>query len=191
MQKSALFAAAALIGAPAGAHAQYAQPPDVERHAPHEHEMPPRSSVRIFTGPALRASSDASDGGLLVALDVGPGAAGGRFSGTWVRAGSDGGLSQYTAELWVDFGADALLHPILGAGGGIARIDRIDAETDELVGSTVGIGLLRGALQYRLPVDGVDARAELDVIGSVPAFRDEAGDVSPWLTLALAVGVGF
>jgi hypothetical protein len=154
-------------------------------------ELLPRSSLRVFTGPALRISNEAADGGLFVALDVGARAAGARISGMWLRAGSPGGMSQYAGEIWIDFGAGERIHPILAAGAGMARLDLADPATGDVDAVTIGVGLLRGSLQYRLPVRGVDARAALDAIGSVPAFAEAADDTSPWLTLSASVGVGF
>lgn len=151
----------------------------------------PSSTVRLLTGPALRVSRTAPDGGLFAAVDVGQRAAGLRLSGSWVRVGSSRGLSQYTGELWLDFGAGHRLHPILGAGAGVARTDQRNAN-GTLESGTLGIGVLRGSVQYSLPVRGTDARASLDVIGSVPAIRGSSSiDASPWLLVVANVGVGF
>ena len=75
--------------------------------------------LRVSAGPGLRVSGKEPEGGLSVALDVGARAAGFRASGTWLRASADQGLSQYAAELWIDFGAGQELHPIIGAGAGV------------------------------------------------------------------------
>ncbi len=164
---------------------------------PHRYDEPrdgylPRSTVRIHTGPALRISDSSPDGGLFAALDVGERAAGVRASGTWVRVGAEGGLSQYAGELWIDFGHDRRLHPILGAGAGVARLDLRNPTTGNLDAETIGIGVLRGTLAYVLPVGGTDARASVDVIGAVPAIRSEAAEnVSPWMLVLATVGVGF
>ena len=104
---------------------------------PHYYEPPPdeyfpSSTVRIHTGPALRISDGAPAGGLFAALDIGEKAAGLRASGAWVRVGADRGLSQYAGELWIDFGYDRRLHPILGAGAGLARMDVEDSTTGQL-----------------------------------------------------------
>lgn len=194
------------FGAPA--HAQrFAQPPDEpmiaegQEPAPvdqgdygdsYDHYYPPQSTVRLLTGPALRVSRTSPDGGLFAAVDVGERAAGLRLSGSWVRVGSERGLSQYTGELWLDFGSGRRLHPILGAGAGVARTAETDPATGNLQSHTIGIGLLRGSLQYSLPVRGTDARAGLDVIGSVPAIRgNDSVDSTPWLLVVATVGVGF
>lgn len=151
----------------------------------------PRSSVRIHTGPALRVSRHDPDGGLYAALDIGERAAGVRLSGAWVHVGADHGLQQYVGELWLDFGDGKRLHPILGAGAGVSRLEQLDATGARSV-STVGVGTLRGTLQYVLPVRGTDARASLDVIGAVPAIRGSgATDSSPWMLVVATVGVGF
>lgn len=149
------------------------------------------SSLRLFTGPAVRFAQDATSGGLVAAIDVGEHAAGARLSGNWMRAGSDGGVSQYTGELWVDFGDGHVVRPVLAAGGGIARLDRANDANGDVATSTIGVGVLRAALQYGLPVRAVDARASLDIVGSIPAFGSDAGRESPWLTAALTIGVGF
>jgi hypothetical protein len=53
----------------------------------------PTSTIRVHTGPALRISEHAPDGGLFAALDIGERAAGVRFSGAWVRVGATRGMS--------------------------------------------------------------------------------------------------
>lgn len=151
----------------------------------------PRSTIRVHTGPALRISQHNPDGGLYAALDIGERAAGVRFSGAWVHVGADHGLQQYGGELWLDFGDGKRLHPILGAGAGVSRMEQIDA-AGARTASTVGVGTLRGTLQYLLPVRGTDARASIDVIGAVPAIRgSDTTDSSPWMLVVATVGVGF
>ncbi len=165
-----------------------------DRHAPAMATDPvPSSTVRVHTGPSLRVNEDSPNGGLFAALDVGEKAAGLRASGTWVRVGSDGGMSQYAAELWIDFGHNRRLHPILGAGAGVARLDRVSGSgSGEIESRSVGIGVLRGALQYVLPVNDTDARAGIEVLGAVPAIAaEDAGDPRPWLLITATVGVGF
>jgi len=165
---------------------QYGAPPLYDEGFYH-----PRSSVRFGVGPVLRLSEPGADGGLGVTLDVGSEAAGVRFSGTWVKSGAERGLSQYAGELWLDFGHNKRLHPIVGAGAGISRLD-LPQPDGSVQGETIGVGLLRATLQYLLPVDGTDARASLDVIGSLPAIRGSDGPaVDPWLTLGASVVVGF
>ncbi len=151
----------------------------------------PRSTVRVHIGPTLRVSRHDPDGGLYAALDIGERAAGVRFSGAWVRVGADNGMQQYGGELWLDFGDGKRLHPILAAGAGVSRLEQIDAAGTRTA-STVGVGTLRGTLQYVLPVRGTDARAGLDVIGAVPAIRGSgATESSPWMLVVATVGVGF
>jgi hypothetical protein len=180
---------------PASARAQYADPPNPfpADQRPESEAPPPEagSTVRASVGPALRVSDDAVDGGLAVALDIGARAAGGRVSGAWVRAGSDRGLSQYTLELWIDFGTGRLLHPVLGAGAGLARLDRTD-ENGVVSTASLGVGVLRGTLEYVLPVPDADARAGIDLIGSVAAIRgSESPRTDGWLLALARVGVGF
>ena len=88
-----------------------------------------------------------------------------------------------------DFAEHSAVHPIVGAGAALARLDH--NRSGRIESDTVGIGLLRGTLQYRLPVQGVDARAAIDVVGSMPAVGARAADTTPWVTAALMVGVGF
>jgi hypothetical protein len=182
----------------APARAEFAPPPDFqqdhyERREPAlpaaDTDYPPRSTVRLFTGPALRISDDAARGGLGLALDAGARGAGARFAGTWVRSGAKGGSSQYEAELWLDFSEHDPIHPILAAGAALARLDRDLG--GRLESESIGVGLLRATLQYRLPVRDVDARAALDVVGSMPAVGAHAADATPWVTAAVMVGVGF
>lgn len=200
--------AAAATALPATALAQFAEPPGDEpilveddrpviaddRHSsfPERFELPPpRSTVRLLVGPALQVAEEDANGGLFAAMDVGRAGAGLRLSGLWVGTGSEGGLSQYGAELWLDFAHDKRLHPIVGAGGALALVDVVDdAGNPETV--TVGVGTLRAGLQYQLPVRGTDARASLDVIGALPAIRDrDDPKVDPWVTIVAGVGVGF
>lgn len=152
----------------------------------------PSSTIRLHTGPALRISETSPDGGLFAALDIGERAAGVRFSGAWVRVGASRGMSQYAGELWIDFAHDQRLHPILGAGAGAARLDLVDRSTGDTEAHTIGIGILRGTLQYVLPVRGTDARASIDVMGAVPAIRGkDTPEASPWMLALATVGVGF
>jgi hypothetical protein len=184
------FAEPPAHGQPVMAESDYGAAPPI---ADGDYYPPLQSSfVRIHTGPAVRISEHAPDGGLFAALDVGERAAGVRFSGTWVRVGAERGMSQYAGELWIDFGHDQRLHPILGAGAGAARLDLVDPTTGDSEGHTVGIGILRGSLQYVLPVRGTDARASIDVIGAVPAIRGKGTpETSPWMLALATVGIGF
>jgi hypothetical protein len=142
-------------------------------------------------GPSLRVSGSEPEGGLFAALDVGARGAGVRASGAWLRASSEQGISQYAAELWIDFGVGQPLHPIVGAGAGVARLDALD-ENGENASATIGVGVLRGSLEYVLPIYGADARLGADLIGSVPATPGGASaDAHPWLLAVAHVGVGF
>lgn len=166
-------------------------------HGHYDHYQPDdpplaSSAVRIHTGPTLRISEATAAGGLFAAIDVGEKAAGVRLSGAWARVGSEHGMSQYAGELWIDFGHDQRIHPIVGAGAGAARLDSRDAQTGNISSETVGIGLLRGAIEYVLPVRGTDARAGLEVLGAVPAIGSEsAGNPKPWMLVTATVGIGF
>jgi hypothetical protein len=202
MSKCSLLAVlGCCLTSPAGAQ-PFATPPETNEPLSEDREPPPTeddddvafdspSTVRVSVGPAVRVSQDAADGGLAAALDFGSGPAGARVSGTWVNVGSDRGLAEYRAELVIDFGAEKRLRPILGAGAGIARLDRA-AANGTLETATYGIGVLRGTLEYVLPVSGADARAGVDAIGSVPAIHEKgADDPGAWLSLIARVGVGF
>lgn len=71
-------------------------------------------------------------------------------------------------------------------------MDVEDSTTGQLSAQNLGIGILRGSLEYVLPVRGTDARASIDVMGAVPAIRSEsANSVSPWVLAVASVGVGF
>jgi hypothetical protein len=184
----------------AAAEAGFASPPDrplvVEDYADVAYPEPISHSslVRLYVGPGLRLSEPMTDGGLFAAFDLGDGATGFRASGAWMHAGAKDGVSQYTGELWIDFGAKRRLHrlhPIVAAGAGLARLGAVDAE-GRSVTANVGIGVLRGSLDYSLPVAGEDARVGIDVIGNVPAIRStEASDAGPWVIAAARVGIGF
>ncbi len=165
-------------------------PPDDDARSARDFE-PRESSLRVSTGPTLRAMSSHADGGFGAALDIGPRAAGVRFAGNWVRTGSDRGLSQYDAQLWIDFGASERLHPILGAGAGVARVESTNG-TGGTNAATVGIGVLRGTLEYVLPIREADARAGIDVAGALPAIRGtDAPNVDGWVLVTARVGIGF
>jgi hypothetical protein len=120
---------------------------------------------------------------LFTALDIGERAVGGRLSGSWLRAESERGLSAYTAELWIDFRHRYQLHPVLGAGASWLRGGALgDAES-------AGAGMLRGALEYELPIEDADARLGLSAFAFVPAIGTER--TRPWTSVALTVGAGF
>ena len=140
-----------------------------------------RSTLRFHVGPAVLAQPTSP--GLFTALDVGPGAVGGRLSAWWLRAESDQGLSVYTAELWIDFRHRYALHPVLGAGASFLRGGAVGSD------QTAGAGVLRGALEYELPVADADARLGLNLLLLVPAIGTER--TRPWTSAALTVGAGF
>lgn len=205
-----LFAAAlagtALLLAPALARAEsgFADPPGYRESAQNDDPSrleanPPRfeaidtdeSTFRLSTGPALRATSERADGGFGAALDIGAKAAGARFTGTWIGVGGHHGLSQYDAQLWLDFGQGQRLHPILAAGAGLARLESADTAGTPR-NATIGVGTLRGSLEYVLPIQEADARAGLDVEGALPAIRSQdAPDVGGWVLVGARVGIGF
>jgi hypothetical protein len=143
-------------------------------------EQAPPSTFRFHVGPALLLQP--SGPGLATALDIGQRAVGGRISGTWLRAQSDGGLSSYTAELWIDFRHRYELHPILGAGASLLRGGALDHRS-------AGAGVLRGALEYELPIADADARVGLSVTALVPAIELER--TKPWVVTSLTIGAGF
>jgi hypothetical protein len=188
------------VGFPALAFAEpgFAEPPAanewVPEDAPIETEAqsvealsPRESTVRLGVGPVVRVSAPVTDAGLGAAVDVGAGAVGVRLAGNWVRVGSQAGLAEYQAELWVDFAEGGRLHPILGAGAGLARL-----ALDGAGSASYGVGVLRGSLEYVLPVARADARAAIDVSGHVPAMHGrDAPDAEPWLLIGARVGVGF
>jgi hypothetical protein len=168
----------------------YARPPDGYWEGPAVVDAQD-SAVRLNVGPALKLGPAPILGGLATSIDVGAKSAGARFSAAWFHAGSDKGLSQYAGELWIDFGARRRLRPVLAAGAGVARIDALDAVGDVQT-STMGVALLRGTLEYVLPVTGVDGRVGIDLEGAVPAIRGSgAPDVAGWIVTSARVGVGF
>jgi hypothetical protein len=171
------------------------QAPAHDRELQREEELAvdfvPSSSLRVSVGPVLRVARGLTDGGLAAAVDIGSGAAGARLSGSWVRVGSDVGLAEYRGELFIDFGADRRLHPIIGAGAGVARLGTPESDGTTKT-STYGVGVLRGTVEYVLPVERADARVGLDASASVPAIQGKgANDASPWLLFTARVGVGF
>jgi len=201
----AALASAFAFLCPVLAHAAsgYATPPDDAALRPEDREPPPDepaprsddffgedSALRLSTGPVLRATPTRADGGFSAAIDIGARAAGARFAGSWVRTGGDRGLSQYDAQLWIDFARDQRLHPILAAGAGLARLEHADAGS--LQATTVGIGSLRGTLEYVLPIREANARVGLDVQGALPAIGSTgAANVAGWVLVTARVGIGF
>ena len=172
------------------AQAQFARPPEdsappdepyVDAGSRYEDDRPPvRSTARLHVGPAVLASP--ATPGLFVALDVGRRAVGARFSGAWLGAEKEGGLAQYGGELWVDFAGGSQLHPIVGAGAALVRTEQ---EGDD---ESAGAGMLRGALEYELPVSDADARVGLSLVALVPAIGSDRDE--PWVIGALTVGAG-
>jgi hypothetical protein len=199
MNRSVALLVSAMLATAAPARADYAQPPwerardryDTEPVTRAEEGPPSRSTVRLSTGPAVAFGGLDPRGGLVLALDVGSLGAGARFGGAWMRPGTRQGLSEYSGEIWVDFADHGEFHPILAAGAAVARLDRAAEGRDGTVTETIGAGVLRGTLEYVLPVRAVDARAGLDVSGSIPAIGSKTADLSPWVVTALRVGVGF
>jgi hypothetical protein len=189
-----------LLARPALAEPGFAEPPGTPLVVEDRAAAPPldpvsdevvASSVRVSIGPGLRVSESTTDGGLAAALDIGSGAVGARLSGTFIRVGSDEGLSQYGGDLWIDFGVGRRLHPIVGAGAGVARMSHAAAD-GSVDASSYGVGTLRGSLEYVLPVERADARAGIDAVGSVPAIQGRgAPDSGPWLLVTARVGIGF
>ncbi len=54
---------------------------------------------------------------------------------------------------------------------------------------SAGAGVLRGALEYELPIVDADARLSLNLLLLVPAIGTER--TKPWTSAALTVGAGF
>lgn len=182
------FLLTSLFTAPA--FAQFAQPPGdeplvVDQPSSYYREpepyREPRSTVRVNLGPALLVQP--ATPGLLAALDIGRRAVGARFSGAWLNAGEDGGLTAYSGELWIDFGAGRELHPIIAAGA--AMLDGDLTGQDEASGA----GTLRGAIEYQLPVEDAEARVGIGLTALVPAINSEREE--PWVMGALTVSAGF
>jgi hypothetical protein len=136
---------------------------------------------RFHVGPAVLVQP--ASPGLFTALDVGPRAVGARISASWLRADSEQGLAAYSAELWIDFRHRYELHPVLGAGASFLRGGALGQH------DSAGAGMLRGALEYELPIADADARLSLDLLAFVPAIGTER--TRPWTMAALTVGAGF
>jgi len=150
------------------------------------------SPFRFHVGGAGRILEDEVTPGFMTALDIGRGPAGFRLSGSWLRVGSDDGVAHYTGELTLDLGGRMSWRPVLGAGAGLARVyeDKPDGEGTDA--KSLGVGLVRAAIEYRIPVEATDTRAGVSVIGMLPAIRaEDAPDLKPWLVITATVGVGF
>ncbi len=211
MTIAAVAATVAVLFAPGAARADgYADPPGHQdppyRRSPvtvvdddDGRTIPPPdpkpSIIRFFAGPAGKVDKAAASPGLLVAADLGRGPAGFRLTGAWLDVGKDRGVSQYTGELTIDFGGRSRFRPVVGAGGGVARSSssvREDGSVDASTGATLGVGLVRAGLGFRLPFEDADARVAVDVTGVLPAIRGAtAPDLGPWVIGAITVGIGF
>jgi hypothetical protein len=181
------------------AHADFAGPPDqpdrrYDRYDPYPEPepVPPlepqtsRSTVRLEVGPALKLPN--ATPGLAAALNLGKRAVGGRITGAWLGAGTDEGVSSYSLELWVDFAGGAPLHPVVGTGAAFVQAQEGTQK------SSLGAAVLRGALEYELPLADADARVGLSVTGLVPAIGGQAAPGvrrDPWVMGALTVSAGF
>jgi hypothetical protein len=139
------------------------------------------STFRFHVGPAMLLEPKSP--GLFTALDVGQRAVGARVSASWLRPETEQGISAYSAELWIDFRHRYELHPVLGAGASFLRGGALGEH------ESAGAGLLRGALEYELPIADADARLSLSVLALVPAIGSDR--TRPWTMAALTVGAGF
>lgn len=194
-----------LLGCPEPAHAQFAEPPagygsppgaivgdSMDRWWGYRNSAPgAASSVRLYAGPATRLSEHDPQLGAQAAIEIGRNAAGLRLAGAWFEAGNARGVSQYTAEFWLDLAWGDRLHPVIGVGPGVARVreaPELDGGGDQV---TVGIGVLRTGLQLALPVRDTDARASLEALASLPVVGPERVGNALWGVLAVSLGVGF
>lgn len=192
----ALSSSLVVLGTTSTAVADFASPPDRPDHPnrgygryddgypePEPVVTPERgSTVRLEVGPALKFPN--ATPGLAAALNLGRHAVGGRIAGAWLGAGTDQGVSTYSLELWVDFASDTLpVHPLVGTGAALVQ-ERAGAEKTSL-----GAAVLRGALEYELPLRDADARVGLSVTGLVPAISSDPE--KPWVMGALTVCAGF
>ncbi len=153
----------------------------MDGHEPWEPPPPRASTFRFHVGPAVLLQPTGP--GLFTALDIGEHAVGARVSAAWLRAESERGLAAYAGELWIDLGHRYQLHPILGAGASWLHGGALGQA------HSAGAGVLRGALEYELPVTEADARLGVDFIAWVPAIGTER--TRPWAMAALTVGAGF
>src|SRR4051812_46608343 len=159
-----IAAGVSLVGGLPSARAEFAPPPE----SPYRPQEPSRdeppisdqagtrveaaepvpglsgSSVRFNVGPAVLLQP--AGPGLFMALDIGPRPVGVRASAAWLRAGSKRGLAAYTGELWIDLGHRDELHPIVGAGACFLHGGALGQKAG------AGAGVLRGALEYELPI---------------------------------------
>lgn len=204
-------AAALLLGRASAVRADYARPPQPSPYLPSDRASPDPtdfavppdaarerrdrdagedesvlahshgSSARFQIGPALLLESTSP--GFYAAFDFGRRSVGARLAGAWLRTESDQGLSAYSAELWIDFRQRYDLHPILGAGASWLHGSALGEN------SNAGAGVLRGALEYDLPISDADARVGASGTLLVPTIASER--TRPWVTLGLGIGVGF
>jgi signal transduction histidine kinase len=107
--------------------------------------------------------------------------------------GYDDPLAQYTGELTLSLLDRGRLVPTLGAGAGFARTYRVDAAGQHAGGgASLGVGVLRAALEYRLPFRDADTRLGISATGTLPVMKgDGAPDLAPWVLATAALSVGF
>lgn len=213
MRLAPMLCTLAMLASAAPSFAQsYAQPPEGVRrtYRAGDDEYPPSppsdcwceerawsrrelSPFRVHIGAAGRIVSEEVTPGMMTAVDIGRGPAGFRATALWARVGSDDGIAQYTGELTLDFGGRRSWRPVVGAGGGLARTWRVDDQGNRTSGgASLGLGLVRAGIEYRLPIEGTDARAGLNLIGILPAVRGEgAPDLKGWVVAGATIGVGF
>jgi hypothetical protein len=215
-----LFAAALVSFATLGdarADGGYAEPPPVHGGSPSDlpsahvasdpSERPvfdpslelrdPNASVfRLLVGPAGKLDARGAEPGLFVATEFGSGPAGLRLEADWLGVGDPRGVAQYTGQLTLDFGGRSRIHPVLGAGAGVARTmssTSADGVADDKHGATLGIGAARAGVSFRLPFEETDARIAVDATGIFPAIKgsDAPRGLTPWATGTLGVMIGF
>jgi hypothetical protein len=195
------------IASAARADEGFAEPPPNVHVAAETHERPilepslarlepEASSVRLLVGPAGKIDRHGAEPGLFVATEFGSGLPGLRLEAAWLGVGNPRGVAQYTSELTLDFGARSWVHPVLGAGAGVARTSSsaaADGTLDPNHGATLGVGVIRTGVSFRLPLDETDARIALDASGIFPAIHgaDAPKGLTPWATGTVGVLVGF
>ncbi len=187
----------------------YAEPPardagiayDEERDREPLRQTPPRelyrSPFRLQLGPAGVTTGAGLGLGMNLAVDVGAGTVGARFSAAWLRgegASSDvtsrsplgRSLGQYTAEMTLDLHKRGPLHPVIGLGFGLVHVSKPEG------GGVAGIGTARAGLDYALGLEDADVRVGASVTGALagPA-DDELATLRGYALLATTLSIGF
>jgi hypothetical protein len=146
-----------------------------------------RSPVRFSVGPAGFVARNAEGFGLGIASDFGTGVIGVRLAASWLGPGARVSLDQYTGEIVLDALPHGPLHPVLGVGFGLARMEL------QGTGGDLAVGVARLGLEYSLALRDADLRIGANVTGALSGPRDARvpSDLGAYAVFVGAITLGF